>query len=640
LSLLRAIRGPADLRGLGVTQLPELAAEIREVLVDTVSKTAGHLGPNLGVVELTIAVHRVFHSPRDTVIFDVGHQAYVHKLLTGRQAGFERLRQRGGLSGYPSRAESVHDVVENSHASVALSWADGLARAYHLRGEHDRSVVAVVGDGALTGGPAWEALNNIAARRDERVVIVVNDNGRSYSPTIGGLAAHLASLRLSPGYDHALNTIRTTLEHMPLVGPPAYQRLTGLKQGLQDVLSPQILFEDLGLKYVGPVDGHDEQAVEHALRLARRYARPAIVHCLTRKGHGYPPAEDDQEDHLHNSGPFDPETGRPTTKEAGATWTDIFAEELVHLARERPEVVAVTAAMLHPLGLARFAAAFPERLFDVGIAEAHAVASAAGLAYGGLHPVVALYSTFLNRAFDQLLMDVALHNAPVTLVLDRAGITGPDGASHHGMWDLSLLHTVPGIRVAAPRDATRLRQLLHEAIAHQGPTALRYPKGPVPADIPAIGHIGSTDILYYNQTSTDTPDVLIVGIGPMADLAVKAATLLAERDLNVTVVDPRWTQPLDPALISTAGTSRLVAVIEDHGRTGGVTDTLSRHLADAGIATPVRSYAIPQRFLPHDSRDHLLDTLGLNPQTVADDIARAAQNRSDAEPLMIEVNSR
>lgn len=637
MSLLRSIRGPADLRAVGVAQLPELATEIREFLVDAVSKTAGHLGPNLGVVELTIAVHRVFESPRDTVIFDVGHQAYVHKLLTGRQAGFERLRQRGGLSGYPARAESVHDVVENSHASVALSWADGLAHAFRLRGEHDRSVVAVVGDGALTGGPAWEALNNIAARRDERVVVIVNDNGRSYSPTIGGLAAHLASLRLTPGYDHALHTIRTALEHMPLVGPSAYQRLTGLKRGLKDVLSRQVLFEDLGLKYVGPVDGHDEQAVEHALRLARRYGRPVIVHCLTRKGHGYPPAEDDEEDRLHNPGPFDPETGRPTTKQTEATWTDVFGDELVHLGRDRPEVVAVTAAMLHPLGLARFAAAFPERLFDVGIAEAHAVASAAGLAYGGLHPVVALYSTFLNRAFDQLLMDVALHDAPVTLVLDRAGITGPDGASHHGMWDLSLLHTVPGIRVAAPRDATRLRQLLREAVAHQGPTALRYPKGPAPADIPTIGHIGTTDILYDNQTSTGTPGrVLIVGVGPMAGVGVKAATLLAERGLGVTVVDPRWTQPLDPALIAAASTSRLVAVIEDHGRAGGVTDTLSRHLADTGIATPVRSYAIPQRFLPHDSRDHLLDTLGLNPQTLADGISRAAHNQPDTQPLMIE----
>jgi 1-deoxy-D-xylulose-5-phosphate synthase len=634
MGVLTTILGPGDLKDLSARQLSQLASEIREFLVAAVSKTGGHLGPNLGVVELTIALHRVFESPRDPIIFDVGHQAYVHKMLTGRQAGFDRLRQRGGLSGYPSRSESPHDVVENSHASAALSWADGLASAFRLRGEDDRTVVAVVGDGALTGGMAWEALNNIAARHDERLVIVVNDNGRSYAPTIGGLANHLASLRLSHGYDQALGAMRTTLERTPVIGPSAYQRLAGLKRGLKDVISPQVLFEDLGLKYVGPIDGHDEQAVEHALGKARRFGRPVIVHCITRKGRGYLPAEKDEEDCLHGPGAFDPATGR-STGQAQTTWTDIFGAEMLRLGAERPDVVAVTAAMLGPLGLAPFAAAFPERLFDVGIAEAHALTAAAGMAFGGLHPVVVLYSTFLNRAFDQMLMDIALHGAPVTIVLDRAGVTGPDGASHHGMWDLSILQTVPGIKIAAPRDGARLRQLLGEAVAEVGPTALRYPKGPVPAEIPAVDKMGSADVLYASQPGISNCRVLLVGVGPMAGVAMAAARLLVDQGVGVTVVDPRWVKPLDPALAQAAGTSSLVAVVEDHGHVGGVADAVSRLLRDAGVNTPLRAYAIPQEFLSHDSREHLLDTLGLNPSSLADNIRRATTDLNDAESHMV-----
>jgi 1-deoxy-D-xylulose-5-phosphate synthase len=625
MSVLTSIRGPGDLNGLNPSQLSQLASEIRDLLLAAVSKTAGHLGPNLGVVELTIAIHRVFDSPHDPIIFDVGHQAYVHKILTGRQAGFDRLRQRDGLSGYPNRAESPHDVVENSHASAALSWADGMARAFRLRGEHDRTVVAVVGDGALTGGMAWEALNNIADRRDERLVIVVNDNGRSYSPTIGGLANHLASLRLSHRYEQATDAMRTALERTPVIGPPSYQHLAGLKRGLKDVIAPQVLFEDLGIKYVGPIDGHDLQAVERALVMARRYGRPVIVHCLTRKGRGYPPAENDQEDCLHNPGVFDPATGRSTAQPA-TTWTDVFGSEMVRIGSERRDVVAVTAAMLGPLGLRPFAEAFPERLLDVGIAEAHALTMSAGLAFGGLHPVVVLYSTFLNRAFDQVLMDVALHRAPVTIVLDRAGVTGPDGPSHHGMWDLSILHTAPGIKVAAPRDGARLRQLLGQAVAETGPTALRYPKGPVPADIPAIDRLGSMDVLYRSHTTTSDRRVLLIGIGPMAGTAVTTARLLAGQHLAVTVVDPCWIRPLDPVLAHSASASSLVAVIEDHGRVGGTADAVSRLLQDADVATPVRAYTIPQEFLPHDSREHLFDTLDLSPRTIADDIERALRD--------------
>ncbi len=463
MTLLETVRGPEDLKRLDPKDLPALAAEIRDFLVTAVSKTGGHLGPNLGVVELTLALHRVFDSPTDRILWDTGHQAYVHKIVTGRQGGFATLRQPGGLSGYPSRAESDHDVIENSHASTALSYADGLAKAYQLRGENDRHVVAVVGDGALTGGMAWEALNTIASG-NRPVVVVVNDNGRSYAPTIGGLQQHLAAIRMTQGYEQVLDTVKQTLSRTPLVGPPLYDALHRLKDSLKDVMSPQVLFEDLGLKYVGPIDGHDVAAVESALRKARDFGGPVIVHCLTRKGFGYQPAEDDEADCLHGVSVIDPVTGRPLS--AGApSWTNVLSDEMVRLGAERPDVVAITAAMLEPVGLGAFAQAYPDRVYDVGIAEQHAVTSAAGLALGGLHPVVCVYATFLNRAFDQVLMDVALHRLPVTIVLDRAGVTGEDGPSHNGMWDLSFLQVVPGLRIAAPRDGATLRALLREALA-------------------------------------------------------------------------------------------------------------------------------------------------------------------------------
>ena len=471
-TLLETISSPRDLKKLSPDQLPRLASEIRDVLIETVSRTSGHLGPNLGVVELTIALHRVFDSPVDRIVFDVGHQAYVHKLLTGRQAEFGTLRQRGGVSGYPSRAESEHDMVENSHASTSLCYADGLAKAYRLRGETDRTVVAVIGDGALTGGMAWEALNNIAVASGSRIVIVVNDNGRSYQPTIGGLADHLAAVRVSQRYEHVLDYIKTTLTHTPLVGPPLYETLHGIKKGIKDMLQPQVLFEDLGLKYLGPINGHDEQMVEHALRRAGDFGGPVLVHVITRKGFGYPLAEQNEEDCLHQVPAGAPvHVLAPPPAAAKQTWSEVFGDELVAIGARRPDVVAITAAMLHPTGLGAFARAFPDRVFDVGIAEQHAMTCAAGMAMGGLHPVVAIYATFLNRAFDQLLMDVALHRLPVTIALDRAGVTGPDGASHHGMWDGSILQVVPGLKIAWPRDATRIGELLGEAVAvSDGPT--------------------------------------------------------------------------------------------------------------------------------------------------------------------------
>jgi 1-deoxy-D-xylulose-5-phosphate synthase len=614
-SLLRSLDGPADLRALPADQLPALAAEIRDALVGAVAKTGGHLGPNLGCVELTIALHRVFESPREPIVFDTGHQAYVHKMLTGRVEGFERLRQRGGLSGYPSRAESEHDWVENSHASTSLSYADGLAKAFAVRGE-TRPVVAVIGDGALTGGMAWEALNNIAAAEDRPVVIVVNDNGRSYSPTIGGVADALATLRLRPGYEQALNAVRQALHRAPVVGTALYDALHAIKKGLKDVLSPQGMFEDLGLKYVGPVDGHDIEVMESALRRARDFGRPVIVHAVTTKGFGYPPAETDQIDAWHATGVFDPDSGVGPT--AARDWTAAFSDELVRIGAERADVVAITAAMLHPTGLAAFAERFPERTFDVGIAEQHALTSAAGLAMGGLHPVVAVYSTFLNRAFDQLLMDVALHRQPVTVVLDRAGVTGTDGASHNGMWDMSILPVVPGLRLAAPRDEPTLREALRESVAvTDGPTVVRFPKGVPPLDIPALERRGPVDVLRRGERS----DVLLVAVGSMVPMCLAAAERAADHGIDVTVVDPRWVIPVPEELVALASGFRLVVTVEDGGRAGGIGTTLTQALQDCSCDVPVRSMGLPQQFFDHGSRGQVLADAGLTEQDVARRIA-------------------
>ena len=616
--LLDGVHGPADLKRLSAEQVLLLAAEIRDTMVDTVSRTGGHLGPSLGVVEVTLAIHRVFDSPRDKVLWDTGHQSYVHKMITGRAGAFGTLRKQGGLSGYPSRAESEHDLVENSHASTALSYADGLAKAYRLRREQ-RHVVAVVGDGALTGGMCWEALNNIAAT-DNPVVIVVNDNGRSYSPTIGGLADHLATLRTTQGYERTLGTVKSTLARTPIVGQPIYTALHGLKRGIKDFLQPQVLFEDLGPKYVGPIDGHDMAAMESALRRAKAFGGPVIVHAVTVKGFGYQPAVDDEADCLHSVAPVtDPVTGKPVTPSARG-WTSVFAEQMLAIGAERPDVVAITAAMLQPVGLLAFSQAYPERTFDVGIAEQHAVTSAAGLAMGGMHPVVCLYATFLNRAFDQALMDVALHQLPVTFVLDRAGVTGDDGASHNGMWDLSLLQLVPGIRLAAPRDGATLREELREALAvDSGPTAIRFAKGAVGKDIPALERRGVVDVLRREPGD----DVLLVAIGAMARLGLEVADRAAAQGVGVTVVDPRWVTPVPPELVQLAREYRLVITVEDNGRVGGVGALLSQALRDADIDVPTRDLGIPQRFLDHASRAQTLADIGLTPQDVARTVVEA-----------------
>jgi 1-deoxy-D-xylulose-5-phosphate synthase len=609
--MLPAIQGPQDLRGLSAEELTVLASEIRDFLVEKVARTGGHLGPNLGVVELTLALHRVFDSPKDRLIFDTGHQAYVHKIVTGRQDGFDMLRQKGGLTGYPNQTESEHDLVENCHASTALSYADGMAKAYALRGEK-RHVVALVGDGALTGGMCWEALNNIAATKNP-LVIVVNDNGRSYAPTIGGLANHLATLRLNPGYEKLLDLVKDSLAKTPLVGGPLYDVLHAVKKGIKDAVAPQALFEDLGIKYVGPVDGHDIAAVESALRRAKSFGGPVIVHAVTRKGFGYQPAEDDEADRLHSPGAFDPATGKPTAA-ASVKWTSVFGDELVAIADERADIVGITAAMPESTGISSLAAKYPERAFDVGIAEQHATTSAAGLALGGMHPVVAIYATFLNRAFDQVLLDVAMHKLPVTFVLDRAGITGPDGPSHYGIWDMSVLGVVPGLRIAAPRDAATLRAELREAVAvEDGPTVLRFPTGSVPADLPALRRVGEVDVLAEDERK----DVLLIGVGAFAHLGVDVAGRLREQGYGVTVVDPRWVRPVPVELVGLAAGHRMVVVVEDGVRAGGVGTAVAQRLRDAGVGTPVRELGVEPGWYPHGTRAELLSELGLTAQDVA-----------------------
>ena len=613
--MLEQIRGPADLQHLSQTQLGALADEIREFLIHKVAATGGHLGPNLGVVELTLAVHRVFDSPHDPIIFDTGHQAYVHKMLTGRGPEFENLRKKGGLSGYPSRSESEHDWVESSHASTALSYADGLAKAFELNGHRNRHVVAVVGDGALTGGMCWEALNNIASSR-RPVVIVVNDNGRSYAPTIGGFADHLAGLRLQPGYEKLLERGRDTVRGMPLIGELCDQCMHSVKAGIKDALAPQVMFTDLGLKYVGPIDGHDEHAVEAALRSARGFNAPVIVHVVTRKGMGYGPAENDEAEQMHSTGVIDPDTGLATSV-AAPGWTSVFSDELIKRAKKRRDVVAITAAMPGPTGLSAFRDRYPDRFFDVGIAEQRAMTSAAGLAMGGMHPVVAIYSTFLNRAFDQIMMDVALHELPVTMVLDRAGVTGPDGASHNGVWDMSMLGIVPGMRVAAPRDAARLREELGEALdVTDGPTAIRFPKGAVGEDIPAMTRRSGVDVLAVPDEGL-ADDVLLVAVGAFASMALSVAQRLRKQGIGVTVVDPRWVLPVPEVMGELAKAHKLVVTVEDNGVNGGVGSAVSAALRRSEIDVPCRDVGVPQEFQAHASRTEVLSEVGLTDQNIA-----------------------
>jgi len=618
MALLPGIHGPRDLDALTPDELRQLAAEVRSFLVENVARTGGHLGPNLGVVELTIALHKVFDSPADPIIFDTGHQSYVHKILTGRQ-DFEKLRSRGGLAGYPQRSESEHDVVESSHASSSLSWADGVSRAFSRTGRRDRHVVAVVGDGALTGGMTWEALNNISDDNDRNLVIVVNDNGRSYAPTIGGMARYLNRVRTNEAY-RTLHRGSDTLFRR--LGPAARAVYRGVRGGTHGFLSRftnnEALYSNLDIKYLGPIDGHDFESLIETLELAKSYGAPVIVHAITDKGSGYAPAMSDEADQFHAVGKIDPITGEALGSGGGPQWTDVFADELVAVGAERDDVIAMTAAMLRPTGLQKFAERFPERVYDVGIAEQHAVASAAGLAFGGLHPVVAIYATFMNRAFDQVMMDVALHKAGVTFVLDRAGVTGPDGPSHHGIWDLAMLQLVPGIRIAAPRDAARLREVFREATAvEDAPTVVRYPKGKVNDDVEAIERLhDGVDVLSRGSSE----DVLLVGIGPMVHLALEVAERLKAQGIGATVIDPRWAIPVQPSIVDLAREHRLVITIEDGIRVGGVGTRVRQVLREAGVDTAVDELGIPDEFIDHATREQILEDAGLTASKIAHDV--------------------
>jgi 1-deoxy-D-xylulose-5-phosphate synthase len=624
--VLESIKGPADIKALDRAQLDKLSEEIRQLLIEKVSKTGGHLGPNLGVVELTLAIHRAFDSPRDVVLFDTGHQSYVHKIITGRADSFDGLRQRGGIAGYPNRSESEHDVIENSHASTALSWGDGISYGFSRTGQSDRHVVVVVGDGALTGGMSWEALNNIAATEERNLVIVVNDNERSYSPTIGGLATYLSTLRVTRGYERFLDWGKEFLHKTPVVGAPIYETLHGMKKGIKDIVAPQGMFEDLGLKYMGPIDGHDIAALEKALAKAKEFGAPVLVHAITEKGRGHQPAVADEAEKFHAVGIVDPETGAPLAK-SGTSWTKVFSEELVAIGHERSDIVAITAAMLGPTGLDKFEKAFPERTIDVGIAEQHAVTSAAGMAFAGLHPVVALYSTFLNRAFDQLLLDVALHKAGVTFVLDRSGITGDDGPSHHGIWDLALTGIVPNMHVGAPRDASRLREILREAVAiSDAPSMLRFPKGAIQEDIPAFERRDGIDVLYRGESA----DVLLVSVGAMAAIAVEAAGMAYREGVGVTVIDPRWVKPLPASLVTIAQRYKSVVVLEDGIKHGGIASSISEMFRASGLATPIHSIGIPLEFIEHSKRSEIMHDLGITVQSIARSIVEWNSSHSSS----------
>jgi 1-deoxy-D-xylulose-5-phosphate synthase len=632
--MLERITGPADLKQLTHQELDLLAAEIRSFLIEKVSKTGGHLGPNLGVVELTIAMHRIFNSPQDVLLFDTGHQTYVHKILTGRADGFDQLRQRGGLAGYPSRTESIHDVIENSHASSALSWADGIARGFSIQGINDRKVVCVVGDGALTGGMSWEALNNIAATDELPLVIIVNDNERSYSPTIGGMATYLSTLRTTSGYERFLDWGKSVLERTPVVGAPIYETLHGVKKGIKDIVAPQGMFEDLGLKYLGPVDGHDIAALENALTHAKNFGAPVLVHVITEKGRGHAPAVQDEAEKFHAVGIVDPATGQPLKKSA-PSWTSVFAKEIVDIGMENEKVVAITAAMLGPTGLTAFQQAFPKRTFDVGIAEQHATTSAAGMAYVGLHPVVAVYSTFLNRAFDQMLLDVSLHHAGVTFVLDRAGVTGDDGPSHHGIWDLALTGIVPTLRVAAPRDGARLQEVLRESIAiNDAPTLIRFPKGAVHADLPAFERRDGIDVLYRGESA----DILLISVGAMATISVEAAAQAYREGVGVTVIDPRWVKPLPHALITMAQRYSCVVVVEDGIKHAGIGSTVAELLREAGLELPIHSIGVPLEFIEHSKREEIMNDLGINVQNITRNLVSWSIAAQGEKKQSIELN--
>ena len=634
--VLADIRQPSDLRGLTTAELEQLASEIRDFVVAAVSETGGHLGSNLGAVELTLALHRVFDSPRDAILWDTGHQAYIHKIVTGRRGGFSQLRQAGGISGYPSREESVHDFIENSHASTVLSYAYGLAVARDAGQTPDRNhIVAVIGDGSMTGGMAYEALNNLG-HSSKRVIIVLNDNGRSYAPTIsnlsqgapderkaGILSKTLIKIRINPVYVRRQRKIEKFLKNIPLIGTQAERGMEAFKAGVREFLQPPAFFEALGVRYIGPIDGHDIEAMEHAFSAAEQRVEegPVVIHVITEKGRGYSPAEDDDEKHLHDAPMFDPINGPPKSVPTG--YTEAFADTITKLAELDSRIVAITAAMPGPTGLIQFQEHFPDRFFDVGIAEQHAVTAAAGMAMGGMRPVVALYSTFLNRAWDQVVYDVAMHRLPVIFCLDRAGITGDDGPSHHGVYDMALLSKVPGMRVLAPSSTQDLQQMLNDAIslADTGPVAIRYPKGLARnVDENDIG----TGLQARKLVDGATKRVCILAIGKMVGAALEAAETLKASNIDVTVWDVRSCAPLDPAMIADAMQHDIVITAEDGIRDGGIGMTIENTINDMSTSTTsttnkrpvIRVLGVPTSFVPTAKPQVILHQMGLDSQGI------------------------
>jgi len=610
--MLESISEPSDLRSLDYEELEQLCEDIRAFILDKVSKTGGHLSPNLGVVELTVALHRVFDSPRDRLIWDVGHQAYVHKILTGRAGGFDRLRHTGGLSGYPSREESVHDHVENSHASTALSYALG-----HALSGYDGWTVAIVGDGALTGGMAYEALNHIAVARPKRLLIVVNDNGRSYAPTVGGLAAlaNLAHYRIDPRYEKAKRAIGRMLRGIPLVGETADELASRVKDAVKQILEPSTVFDAIGLKYSGQIDGHDLRLLEETLEQARSLDEPVVVHVVTEKGSGYQPAIEDEEEKLHGVGSFDIATGRSLKTELKLT--EVAGQALVEAASRRPDMMGIAAAMISSAGLKEMAGRFPDRVFDTAIAEQHAVTLAAGMAMAGKKPVVAIYSAFLQRAFDQIVSDVALHDLPVVFLVDRAGITGPDGPSHHGVFDLAYLRMIPNLVLGAPADATELCAMIETAVDHDGPIALRYPKGGA-TSVPSLPvdplPVGEAELI------SEGSDVLLVALGRMVEVAEKAAADLSSRGVDAGVVNARWVKPLDPRIVEWVGPVSHVVTLEDGVAAGGFGSAVMEALAAAGVAREVTRIGVPDNFLPHGSPSDIMESIGMDPDSVVERI--------------------
>ena len=663
--ILQSIETPADVKGLTVEQLAQLCEEIRAFIVEAVTTTGGHLGSNLGAVELTLALHRVFDSPNDVILWDTGHQAYVHKLLTGRRYEFKNLRQAGGMSGYPNRSESEHDWIENSHASTALSYAHGIASGFALRGaDGERRVVAVVGDGALTGGMAYEALNNLGHSR-RRVVIVLNDNGRSYAPTVSQLSQSLTSLRLNPTYTAARERLRLRLRELPAVGELAYSSARALDSALREMVLPHTFFEALGVRYAGPIDGHDIEHMEQAFAHAAEWDGPIVVHVLTKKGRGYAPAEEDEVQRLHDfkvpaagsentvgssvgfavggsastdtGGVASPgslsETEVDDSPHRAATYGDAFSRALLTLAEEDPRIVALTAAMPGPTGLLPFQARFPERFFDVGIAEQHEVAAAAGMAMAGLRPVVAVYSTFLSRGFDQANLDVGLHGLPVVFVLDRAGITGDDGPSHHGILDLSLMLSIPGMTVFAPSSAEEIEPMLQTALSLPGPSAIRFPKT-------APRHVSPDEVgagLESRRLRAGDGSVCLLGVGKMVAGCLSAADELAAGGIDATVWDVRVVSPPDAVMLADAARHQLVVTAEDGVRHGGagvfLVDALAAQVESSDVAGPrTRVLGIPREYLAQGKPDAILSSLGLDGAGIAESVRRVRLEVPATEP--------